>query len=528
MLVTLVQQNPIVGDLKGNIGIVSETLKCCTGEQLVVFSELFLTGYPPKALLTKGDFLQDVDDAYRKVREITKDYPLITVVLGMPWRDGEKLYNSAVVLKNGETLAIHHKTKLTRFALFDEYRYFSVGDATNVIKVGDTSFGIALGLELDRNVISVLKEAGASFIINPMALPFQLVDDHQYKIKGHAMENKIAILVSGQVGANDELIFSGGSCAFNGEGQFIGRMEEFKQGVISFALDCPQYIVANESIDKIARVYQALVLGIKDYVQKSGMSKVILGLSGGLDSAVVAVLATEALGRENVWAITQPGPFSGSSSVEDASSLAKNLGIRFSVLPITDLYESTLDNLGEFFAGTSMGVAEENIQARLRGLLWMTLSNKFGGLVLTNSNKSELAVGYCTLYGDMNGGLAVLGDVYKTMVYELAHYINQTAEVIPSNTITKPPSAELRPDQRDDETLPPYDILDGIIKSYLDENKSISQIIAEGYDEEVVQWVTSTINNNDYKRRQAALVLRITEPVLNFGRDMPLAARKNY
>lgn len=528
MLVSLAQQNPIVGDLQGNMGKIFETLKENDTVELLVFPELFLTGYPPKDLLYNRDFLQALAKSLKQIQTMTESYPETTLVLGTPWQENSKLFNSAVVFKNGEILGTQHKRTLTQFALFDENQYFTTGEATDIIEVEDYKIGLTLGMELDQNLVTNLRFLEANFIINLVALPFQLVENNKFNIQKLSSDNGVSILRVGQVGANDELIFAGGTCAFNETGNILANGPDFEEAVVTvdFSLDGEEY--NQPELDETAQIYDALVLGLEDYLKKNGMSKVILGLSGGLDSAVAAVIATEAVGPENVWAITQPGPFSPSSSMEDAEKLAENLGICFNTLSIRDLYEKTLATLDELFAGTTMGVAEENIQARLRGMLWMTLSNKFGGLVLTNSNKSELAVGYCTLYGDMNGGLAILGDVYKTMVYQLAYYINRKQEVIPWNTIEKPPSAELRPDQRDDETLPPYDILDSIIRGYLDEKKSISQIIAQRFDREIVQWVVKAINNNDYKRRQAALILRITSPVLGLERKMPLAARKYY
>jgi NAD+ synthase (glutamine-hydrolysing) len=303
---------------------------------------------------------------------------------------------------------------------------------------------------------------------------------------------------------------------------------------------CPQFVEAVATVettgalgeepvverDETAQIYQVLVVGVRDYVRKSGMQKVLIGLSGGLDSAVVCAIAVEALGAENVWGVTMPGPYSSPGSVEDSKRLAENLGIQCDVIPISYIYGAFLTTLEEQFSGTQSNVAEENIQARTRGNILMALSNKFGGMVLTNSNKSELAIGYCTLYGDMSGGLAVIGDVYKTMVYQVAYYINREKEIIPWATIEKPPSAELRPNQRDDESLPPYEILDGIIQGYLHDQLTIDELVTQGFERKTVEWVTRTIDRNDYKRRQAAPILRVTSPVTGYGRNMPLAAKK--
>ena len=530
MRVYVAQVNPRVGDLKGNMGIVREILQESLGEAFIVFPELFLTGFPPQDLLLKEEFLQSVQRSLAEIQEFTIGFPGITLILGTPWREGSRLYNAIVVIKDGIILGVHRKQKLSKFRGFDETFYFSPGTDSVPIHVGQEKIGLSLGLEIDHVQAAGLKEAGADLIINPVALPFRVGEvardvEHLSRV---AREHRVPIIRVAQVGANDGLIFAGGSYAVDKTGHFRAVLPEFQTTVALVNLTTPGETVVLEPRDEIAQVYDALVLGLRDYVRKSGMSRVIIGLSGGLDSAVSAVIATEALGPEHVWGVTQPGPFSSPGSVQDARALAENLRIRFDTIPITELYEATLASLDQVFSGTKMNVAEENIQARLRGNQLMALSNKFGGLVLTNSNKSELAVGYCTLYGDMSGGLAPLADCYKTQVYQLAYYINRDKEIIPWSTIEKPPSAELRPNQRDDETLPPYDILDGIIKLYLDEGLSASDIVAQGFDEDLVHWVMRTIDNNDYKRRQAALILRVTTPILGEDRKMPLAALKEF
>lgn len=521
MRIFLAQENPIVGDLKGNFELLRQTVAKNAAADLIVFPELFLTGYPPQDLLLRRDFLDDIRGTLRAVQDFTKDYPETAIVLGTPWSEGEMLFNSAVVLQNGVILGIQHKRNLTRFRLFSEPRYFQPGNELVPIEVAGTTLGICLGLELNQSLARKFRDSGCDVLINPVAIPFQV---------GHASQEMpelgIPLVRVGQVGANDSLIFAGGSMVLNKSGECSLKLPKFETAGSLVDLRALGAGDTAEDDDETAQIFQALVLGLKDYVRKNRMSRVIIGLSGGLDSAVSAVIAAKALGAENVWGITQPGPYSSPSSVEDARGLAENLKIRFDILPITELYQATLSTLDSHFAGTEMNVAEENIQARLRGNLLMALSNKFGGMVLTNSNKSELAVGYCTLYGDMSGGLAVLADVYKTQVYQLAHYINRQEEVIPWNTIKKPPSAELRPDQRDDETLPPYEILDAIIEGYLDEGLSPAEIIDRGYDRDTVQWVVRTIENNEYKRRQAALILRVTTPILGEERKMPLTAIK--
>lgn len=530
MKVYLAQLNPKVGDLEGNLVQLEQVLATNTGTDLIVFPELSLTGYPPKDLLLRGDFLRYLQDCLTRLLVISANYPQVALVVGLPWHEGDCLFNSAIVVQAGEIIGKQSKRTLTKFRLFDESRYFSPGSDHVLVKLGEEVVGLALGLELDLELAFELKSQGATLIVNPCAIPFQVRKDAKYReqLRSIAVEAGVPLLRVNQVGGNDELIFAGGSCAMAPSGHLLGTAVDFEAGGTLVDLVTTESEETTAVEDQTAQIYKALVLGLRDYVRKNGMSKVIIGLSGGLDSAVVASLATEALGSENVWGITQPGPYSTPSSVKDAQDLAKNLGIRFDILPIASLYGAMLSALEEHFSGTEMNVAEENIQARLRGNLLMALSNKFGGLVLTNSNKSELSVGYCTLYGDMSGGLAVIADVYKTMVYQLAYYINREREVIPWNTIEKPPSAELRPNQRDDETLPPYDILDSIIEEYLHGGLTPAEIVELGYGLETVQWVTRTIDNNDYKRRQAALILRVTTPVLGYDRQMPLTAKKQF
>lgn len=530
MQICVAQLNPKVGDLKGNLELLRQTVQDSSGVDLVVFPELFLSGYPPQDLLQRKDFLACVQDHLDMLQDFTRTYPEKAVLLGTPWPEDDRLYNAAVLMQNGMILGVYRKQVLSRFRGFDETYYFDSGTDLDLLSCGDHRLGLSLGLELDQKRATELKAAGADLILNLAAVPFRLGEDERYlkEVRHLAQTARIPIVRVSQVGANDGLIFSGGSFVVDKTGNLIAKLPDFQTAGAMVDLQAPGMQVEREVQDETEQVYQALVLGVRDYMRKCGMQNIIIGLSGGLDSAVSACIAAEAVGPEHVWGITQPGPYSSAGSVEDAQTLAENLKIRFDILPITELYEATLSSLGELFLGTEMNVAEENIQARLRGNQLMALSNKFGGLVLTNSNKSELAVGYCTLYGDMSGGLAPLADCYKTLVYQLAYYINREQEIIPWNTIEKPPSAELRPNQRDDESLPPYDILDGIIRLYLDEGLSPGEIIAQDYKEETVRWVIRTIDRNDYKRRQAALILRITTPVLGEDRNMPLAACKEF
>ncbi len=523
MEICLAQLNPTVGDLLGNAKRIKETVRSNPGADLIVFSELFLTGFPPKDLLLRPGFLAESKEVFTDLLKFSRMHPRPAVIFGLPWEEGGKLFNSAVVIKNGKILGIQHKRQLSRLVLFDEHKYFSPGTALNPLTLKDGTVAVFIGEELGPAV----EKNGAALLINLTAVPFQAgqVKPRQQRLQETAAYLKTPILWVNQAGANDELIFYGRSLAADSAGNLKALLPDFQTAALSFTFNSGGNAAEREE-NEVGQIYQALVLGLRDYVRKSGMAKVIIGLSGGLDSALSAVIAAAALGPENVWGITMPGPHSPSHSAGDAEALARNLGIRFDTIPIGPLYDAYLQSLAAQFAGTAFNVAEENIQARARGSLLMALANKFGGLVLTNSNKSELAVGYCTLYGDMSGGLAPLGDVYKTTVYKLAHYINRAKEIIPRSTIEKPPSAELRPNQRDDDSLPPYETLDAIIAAYLDQNLSREEIIAKGFSSDLVDWALGIIDRSDFKRRQAATILRVTSPVFGYERQMPLAGKK--
>ena len=530
MGIYLAQVNPTVGDLQGNLKILRHIVQDHQNEELIVFPELFLTGYPPQDLLFKQEFLQGVQESIREVQAFSASYPNTAIAFGTPWVEGDRLFSAACVIQAGAVLGIQPKRQLTRFRGFDETLYFHPGEKSILLQLGSRTVAFTLGLELRLDLALELQEAGADLIINLAAIPFRLGEGRKGRAEllDVAKRANMPIIRVSQVGANDGLIFSGGSFAADNAGRLSTLLPEFEVGGACADLERPAEDITMEGEDDAAQVFPALVLGVRDYVRKSGMSKIILGLSGGLDSAVSAVIAAEALGPENVWGITQPGPHSPASSPADAGQVAENLKIAFDTIPITGLYQAVLASLERQFSHTESNVAEENIQARLRGNLLMALSNKFGGLVLSSGNKSELAVGYCTLYGDMSGGLAPIGDCYKTMVYQLAYYINREREIIPWNTIEKPPSAELRPNQRDDESLPPYDILDGILRSYLDDGLGAPEIISQGYAPETVRWVLHAVGRNDYKRRQAPLVLQVTAPLLGTERNMPLAGCKGF
>ena len=445
MKVLLVQENPTVGDIEGNIGRLQWVVQSHPEADLIVFPELFLTGYPPYDLLLSREFLRKTQEGLGELKEFSRGCPQAALVVGMPWQEGEALFNAAVVLRGGSILGVQQKRRLTPFRLFREERYFTPGEGNLVLELQGRTLGFALGMELDGELTQELKNAGVDLIINPCAIPYRVGAETQQLelLSTTAAAASVSIIRVGQVGANDGLIFPGGSFALGQQGR-VARLPQFQEASRLIDLDELAEPVLVPKLEEPAAVFQALALGLRDYVRKCGMKQVILGLSGGLDSAVSACLAVEAVGADRVWAIAQPGPYSSPGSVVDAEALAGNLGIRFDVISITELCDAVLSTLDEHFAGTEMNVAEENIQARLRGNLWMALSNKFGGLVLANSNKSELAVGYCTLYGDMCGGMAPIADIYKTMVYDLARYINREGDHS-LGVLSTPPSAELSP-----------------------------------------------------------------------------------
>ncbi|MBU0611163.1 MAG: NAD+ synthase, partial [Armatimonadetes bacterium] len=378
----------------------------------------------------------------------------------------------------------------------------------------------------DHDPVEELAAAGATVLINISASPYSKGKEQvrHRLISRHAQRHGLPFVYANQVGGNDELIFDGRSFVFDAQGETLAVLPSFAESVTTVDLATARPVPYAPQ-PEIASVHDALVLGLRDYLRKCGFSRAIIGLSGGIDSAVTACLATAALGPENVRALAMPSQYSSTGSVSDAEALARNLGIELEIVPIKPIFEAYLATLQELFAGTPAGLAEENVQARIRGNLLMAMSNKYGSLVITTGNKSELAVGYCTLYGDMSGGLAAISDVPKMMVYELARYINREREIIPLASITKPPSAELKPDQRDQDTLPPYEILDQIIELYVEEDCCAADIIAQGFDEEVVRWVLRTIDRNEYKRRQAAPGLKVTSKAFGVGRRMPVAAR---
>jgi NAD+ synthase (glutamine-hydrolysing) len=546
MRIAMAQLNPTIGDYAGNVDKIEQTLAACAAEgapDLVVFPELFLCGYPPRDLLERAWFIQQAQDAVKRVLEISQRYPKAGILVGVPLPTdrltGKGLYNSALLIAGGQVLLQQNKSLLPTYDVFDEARYFDPAQTTAVVPFHGEHLGISICEDAwtdptlwlrppyDSDPIAALAEAGATTLVNISASPFWAGKEaSRYRLlSNHARKHGLPLVFVNQVGANDELVFDGRSLHLDRSGNPCAVFPSFAEHVRTVDTSRPRSAEVYEAQPVIVSVYQALVLGIQDYTRKTGFRQVVLGLSGGIDSALTCALAVAALGPENVVGVTMPAPYSSIGSVEDSRELARNLGIRLLEIPISEIFRAYLDTLTPFFEGRASDVTEENIQSRIRGNTLMALSNKFGYLVLTTGNKSELAVGYCTLYGDMSGGLAVIADVPKTMVYELARYVNRNREIIPQVSLTKPPSAELRPSQTDQDTLPPYDILDGILKLYVDEGCSLAEIVDRGYERDTVRWVLRAVDRNEYKRWQAAPGLKVTSKAFGMGRRIPVAAR---
>ncbi len=545
MRIALAQLNPVVGDIRGNTARIARALIRCRKEppDLVVFPELFLTGYPPKDLLDLSWFVDQAMKAVGPLARISGRYPDTGIVVGMPWpsnkRGGKGLHNSAVLFFRGRVAAVRHKTLLPTYDVFDERRYFDPGPEIRCVRFKGESLGLSVcedawndprlwprGRMYDTDPIAVLARRGASLMINISSSPFEIgkEDLRLGLVRGHARRHGLPFVYVNQVGANDELIFDGRSFAIDPHGDPIALAAPFEEEILVVSTTAKGRRISWPGPEAgIESVYKALVLGVRDYMKKCGFSRAVVGLSGGIDSALTCCLAKDAVGAANVLGVTMPSPYSSNGSIEDSRTLARRLGVGFKILPIRAILGSYLKTLKKEFAGLEPGVAEENIQARIRGNLLMAFSNKFGHLVLSTGNKSEMAMGYCTLYGDMSGGLAVLSDVPKTMVYELAEYLNRASEVIPRETILKPPSAELRPGQLDTDTLPPYPVLDEILRLYIEESLSAREIVRRGFARAIVKRVVLAVDRNEYKRKQAPPGLKITSKSFGAGRRMPLA-----
>ncbi|MBN1950163.1 MAG: NAD+ synthase [Bacteroidales bacterium] len=549
MRIALAQLNYKIGAFTENVEKMVSAIREAKQHHadLVVFSELSVCGYPPLDLLENKSF---IDRGTAAVGDITKETDGIAVIIGLPTlntqKTGKNLFNSALFIADGEIRCECHKSLLPTYDIFDEYRYFQPADKVAPVQYKGKKIAITICEDLwfqqplltnfgkhkiyTSDPMKMLGAESCDLIINIAASPFAY--NHEAIkteiLRANAGKYKTPIVYVNQVGAHTELIFDGGSRVLDADGRNVLRLKSFIEELAYFDTDKPVVSHQNSEpsdTDRIHRIHDALILGIHDYFRKMRFSKAVLGLSGGIDSAVTLVLAKEALGRENVRVLLMPSQYSSDHSVSDAIKLAENLGVRYDTLPIKDIFNQFLDDLGELFRGTHPDIAEENIQARIRGTLLMAISNKFGNLLLNTSNKSEVAVGYGTLYGDMNGGISVLGDVYKTDVYKLARYINRENEVIPEHTLVKPPSAELRPDQKDSDSLPDYDLLDQVLYQYIERRMSGDEIIAAGFEEGMVWKTLSMVNSNEYKRFQTPPILRVSSKAFGFGRRMPLVAK---
>ncbi|MCS6941536.1 MAG: NAD+ synthase [Geminocystis sp.] len=550
MKIAIAQLNPIIGDIDYNLHKIRHTVSLASrqGAKLLLFPELSICGYPPKDLLFYNSFIEKINSSLHKFAQEAP--PEIQVLIGTVTPNpsasiqGEKpLYNSAALLANGEIKQLFHKRLLPTYDVFEEARYFSPGNRANYFNIDDLKIGVTICEDLWNdesfwgkknypvNPLEDLLEA--DLIINLSASPYVC---GKQKIREEMLShlarnyNKPIIYVN-QVGGNDDLIFDGYSFSVNKSGEIIARAKPFAEDLIYveyslgkkdlFPLSPPHPLYQQEEEE----IYNALVLGVKDYAHKCGFSKAVLGLSGGIDSSLVATIAVSALGKDNVLGVLMPSPYSSQHSISDAQQLANNLGIKTEILPIQGVMKAYDEILYPLFKDTEFGIAEENLQSRIRGTLLMAIANKFGYLLLSTGNKSEMAVGYCTLYGDMNGGLAVIADLPKTKVYSLCKWINRNQEIIPENTLVKPPSAELRPNQKDEDTLPPYNILDDILERYIHLRQSPEEIAKAGHSHENIQKVITMIAMAEFKRKQAPPGLKITDKAFGTGWKMPIASR---
>jgi len=536
----LAQINTTVGDFAGNADKILRAYRelVAAGADFVVTPEMAVCGYPPMDLVFHSGFIAAAERHVNALMADTGDVPLIVgTVEPNTSPHGRPCHNSAVVLQNGRRLATAHKSLLPTYDVFDEGRYFEPATKVTTVKIAGVKAGITICEDLwtaeylprdyyGHSPIDELQKQGVALVINLSASPFEAGKP----AKRRTMLAKIArrlhapLVYANAVGGNDQLVFDGHSLAFDGDGTLAAQFPGFvEQSALVPLPPAAPFPLAEHS--DVADVHDALVLGLRDYLAKCGFKQVVIGLSGGIDSAVTAALAVEALGPENVLGVTMPGPYSSPGSVEDSLALARHLGMTCHHIPIQPGFAAMEEQLRAVFAGEKPDITEENLQARLRGMTLMALSNKFNRMVLSTGNKSELAVGYCTIYGDMAGGLALLSDVPKTMVYQLAGHINRHREIIPHNTIAKAPSAELRADQKDQDTLPPYDVLDEILRLYIEEQRTVNEISGQGFEPDTVRWVAGKVDANEYKRQQAAPGIKVTSKAFGIGRRVPIAQK---
>lgn len=536
----LAQINTTVGDFAGNADKILRAYRelVAAGADFVLTPELSICGYPPMDLVFRSGFIAAAERHVNALAADTGDVPLIVGTVDPNTAPhGRTCHNSAVVLQNGKRVAVAHKSLLPTYDVFDEGRYFEPARALTVCTIAGRRTALTICEDLwtpeylprdyyGHSLVKELADASAELVLNLSASPFEQGKParRQAMLAGIARQAAAPLVYVNLVGGNDQIVFDGHSLVYDSHGAPVAELAGFHEDTALVRIPANQPIAWNEHND-IADVHDALVLGLRDYLAKCGFHKVVIGLSGGIDSAVTAALAVEALGPDNVLGVTMPGPYSSAGSVDDSITLASNLGITCHTVDIRAACDAMNHQLRDVFTGRTPDITEENLQARLRGMTLMAVSNKFGCMVLSTGNKSEMAVGYCTIYGDMAGGMALLSDVPKTTVYQLAEHINRQREIIPRPTITKPPSAELRPDQKDQDTLPPYDILDGILRLYIEEQLTTAEIAALGYDIDTVRWVTKRVDANEYKRQQAAPGIKVTSKAFGIGRRVPIAQK---
>jgi len=541
--IALGQINPTVGDFSGNAAKIIDYSRRAqaAGAGLILFPELSVCGYPPRDLVERASFVARNRDWAERIAAETQG---ISVICGLVTpahsNAGKSVMNSAALFQDGKIAFVQSKMLLPTYDVFDEMRNFAPAKTQELFPFCGNRMALTICEDAwnDKlfwpkrlytvDPIDSLIRAGGNFVLNISASPFWIGKRELRRdmLAAIARHHKVPVAMVNQVGGNDSLIFDGSSLVLNAAGQVIAQGKSFEEDLIYFDSKSLTGDLHEQIAGEEASVFSALVLGTRDYMHKCGFQKAIIGLSGGIDSALTAVIAAEAVGPENVIGVGMPGPYSSPGSIDDARALAKNLGIRFELLSINQVFEAYRDTLGDVFAGKPQDVTEENIQSRARGTTLMALSNKFGAIVLSTGNKSELGVGYCTLYGDMAGGLAVISDLPKTLVYRLSRYANARRPVIPQATLEKPPSAELRPDQKDSDSLPPYEILDAVLEDYVEEARSADQIAADrGFDLETVKRVVRMVDRAEYKRQQAAPGIKISPKAFGYGRRFPIAAK---
>jgi NAD+ synthetase len=540
MRIALAQLNTTVGDFDGNKALILEAYRkaVAKGAQLVLTPELAICGYPPRDLVHRSRFVPGNIEVLHALAAEVGEVPLITGFVDINRDGGKPFHNAAAVLQHGKVQHIIHKSLLPTYDVFDEDRYFEPAGVIAPVTVNGTRLGVTVCEDIwtdeylprplyDVSPPLVLAKQGIDLLVNISASPFTLGKPQirERMLCALARELGVSIAYCNAVGGNDQLVFDGNSVIIGAQGEVLSRLASFETDLALADLSHPASSIQHPVSADAESLYRALVLGTRDYVHKCGFKSAVLGLSGGIDSALVAVLAADALGPENVLGVSMPSEFSSEGSKDDARDLAKHLGIRYETVAIQPVFEALKGQMHDVFAGRPEDITEENMQSRIRGLMLMSLSNKFGHLLLTTGNKSEIAVGYCTIYGDMCGGLAVISDLPKTRVYEVSRWINREREIIPSSSIEKPPSAELRPNQKDQDTLPEYDVLDAILELFVEQGRSVAEIVAAGFEESVVRWVLRRVELNEWKRHQAAPGLKVTSKAFGVGRRMPIVQK---